>query len=170
MMEAKSRWLVLSTALVCTLVAIAFPVEKGEEVVEVSIPVPQGRLNEPKVQDSTDRAEIAWVASEEDPFAIRVWQAPPTQVKETTKAVPISAPASAAPPPPPPLPFKFVGQMNNGVERTVYLARGDQVVLANQGDVLDASYKVVAIRPTSIEFEGISSGLKQTLAIPAQEN
>jgi hypothetical protein len=44
------------------------------------------------------------------------------------------------------------------------------VHLAHPGDVLDGSYKVLAIGQASIEFEALSSGLKQSLAIPAQDN
>jgi hypothetical protein len=60
--------------------------------------------------------------------------------------------------------------MNDGSDLVVYLSKGDQVVVARSGDLLDGGYKVSAISPTHIEFETVSSGFKQPLAIPAKEN
>lgn len=167
-MNAKTRWTVLLLALACTLAAVAYPVEEQDVVVEVAMPLPQPKPELPTHSPEIAAPEIAWLASDDDPFAARAWQAPLPAAPEPAKQLSVAAPITA-PPPPPPLPYKFVGQMNNGAERTVYLSRGDQVVIAHQGDVLDGSYKVVAIRSTQIEFETTSSGLKQMLAIPAQE-
>lgn len=169
-MEARTRWSILLAALVCTLVAMAYPAEEQDTVVEVAVP---SELRQPQIDRPSEAVlptERDWIASDEDPFAARAWQAPPLSAPEPDKPVAAAPIVVSAPPPPPPLPFKFVGQMNNGADRTVYLARGDQVVLAHQGDVLDGNYKVLAIRANQIDFESISSGLKQTLAIPAQEN
>ncbi|MET0264258.1 MAG: hypothetical protein ABW202_01470 [Duganella sp.] len=107
-----------------------------------------------------------------DPFAGKGWQPEPVVVPQVA-IPPAAAPVAAidlAPAPPPPLPFKFVGQMTDGSDRVVYLSNGDQVVIARQGDVLDGGYKVVAISPAHIEFELVSSGFKQPLAIPAKDN
>ncbi|WP_374581723.1 hypothetical protein [Pseudoduganella sp.] len=169
-MDAKKRWTLLLLALAATVAAVAFPAAEDENLVEVVIPASRTRQSVSQTAAPPAASpEIAWVASDEDPFAERGWQAPPPPPEPSKQPV-AAAPVDTTPPPPPPLPYKFVGQMNNGNERTVYLARGDQVVLAQQGDVLDGSYKVAVIRPSVIEFESVSSGLKQTLAIPAQEN
>ena len=58
--------------------------------------------------------------------------------------------------------------MQDGANQFLYLGRGDQVLLAHQGDVLDGSYKVVAVSDGIIEFESVQSGLKQSLPIPVQ--
>jgi hypothetical protein len=172
-MDAKRRWSVLLLALTATVAAIAYPTEDEDELVDVIIPRSQPPLRQESRMASAPAADtqLAWVASDDDPFAVREWQAPPPPAAAPSQALPAAVPASPPPPPaPPPLPYKFVGQMNNDAVRTVYLARGDQVMLAHQGDVLDGSYKVIAIRPAEIEFEAVASGLKQTLAIPVQEN
>lgn len=169
-MDAKRRWTVLLCALAATVAAIAYPVEEESGDIAIVVPVGLHRPAPPKTVETVVANEVAWIASDEDPFMARHWQAPaPPPPPEPAKPSPVAEPV-APPPPPTPLPYKFVGQMNNEGARTVYLARGDQVLLAHQGDVLDGSYKVVAIRTAQIEFEALASGLKQTLAIPVQEN
>lgn len=169
---SKKRWTFLLLALAATVAAIAFPTEEDVDLVEVAtpapVPAPEPVLPQPVVP--VENQNVEWVASSDDPFAPRNWQAPPPPAPAPATQAIVSAPAESLPPPPPPLPYKFVGQMNNGDTRVVYLSRGDQVLLAHQGEVLDGSYKVLAIGQSSIEFEAVSSGLKQTLAIPAQEN
>lgn len=72
-----------------------------------------------------------------------------------------------APPGPPSLPFKYVGKMNDSSDNVVYLALGEQTLLARSGDVLEENYKVLAITPVQIEFEHLPTGQKQALAFPA---
>lgn len=168
-MEAKHRWAVLLLLLVATVAAIAYPVEEESNEGVISSVASPSQLSQSEKEKSVG-LNVVWVASDEDPFAPRTWQGPTqTPTVEQTKSVP--AVAEISPPPPvPQLPYKFVGQMNDEGGRTVYLARGDQVMLVRQGDVLEGSYKVTTIRASQIEFEALSSGLKQTLAIPLQEN
>lgn len=169
-MEARTRWTILLGALACTLVAVAYPAEEPDSIVEVATPSALWQPQAIKPAEAVSQVEPLWIASDEDPFAFRDWQAPPPPAPEFAKPVTSTSTVESVPLPPPQLPFKFVGQMNSGADLTVYLARGDQVALAREGDVLDGNYKVLAIRSNQIEFETISSGLKQTLAIPAQEN
>jgi len=168
----KVRWAILLLILIATLVAIAYPTEVDTELVEVV--VPEGRTASvlSATLKASQSAEPSWVASDDDPFASRGWESSPAIVAEPVKAtVPIAAPpVDNTPPPPPPLPYKFVGQMNNGGDLVIYLGRGDQVLLAHEGDLLDGTYKVVSIRPNQIEFELVASSLRQTLPIPVQEN
>jgi hypothetical protein len=71
---------------------------------------------------------------------------------------------------PPPLPFKFVGQMTDGGNRVVYLSLNEQLVVARDGGLLEGGYKVFEITPTQIGFESTSTGTRQSLPIPAQDN
>lgn len=170
-MERKQvkRWTVLVTALAATLAAIAYPVEEEVQMA----PMPKPALAPPAVpkavQEDLAVHMVDWVASDVDPFAARGWvpppPAPPPEQARIVQSV-VAAPVEA---PPAPLPYQFIGQMNDGSDRVIYLGRGDQVQLARQGDVLDGTYKVVAVSATQIEFELMSSGLKQWLAIPAQD-
>lgn len=161
------RWSVLGTALLATLAAIAYPVE--DEVQMAPVPPVSAPRSGQKAAPAEEAGMIDWVASDVDPFAVRGWQAAPPPPPEQARVVHAVEAAPAAPPPPPALPYKFIGQMNDGTDRILYLGRGEQVQLARQGDVLDGTYKVLSVSATQIEFELISSGLKQWLAIPAQD-
>ncbi len=108
-----------------------------------------------------------------DPFAPRGWQAPPPP-QEMAKAVAEAAPPPApiVPPSPPPLPYKFMGLMNDGGEasqQTVYLSKGDQIVVVQGGETLDGTYKVLHVDATRIEFEHVPTGEKQVLNIAAND-
>jgi hypothetical protein len=166
----------LSLAFAGTLVAIFYtPDGEGDGTAEtVTKPRTPARaalaLKVDAIAATAAAAQPGWIAAVADPFATKGWQPPPPVVPPTVAAPAPVAMVDLTPPPPPPLPFKFVGQMNDGTDLVIYLSSGDQVVLARQGDVLDGGYKVSAISPTQIEFESVSSGLKQPLAIPAKDN
>jgi hypothetical protein len=163
------RWVVLLSALAATIVAIFYPTDEPF----------QARPSRPSVAKPVARAAFVtivktpgrpvWVASDENPFASRVWEAPPPPVAESPRAVQlVDTTQPAAEQPPPPLPYRFLGQMQDGGERVLYLGHGEQVLLARQGDVLESTYKVVAVNDGMIEFESVQSGARQTLPIPAQ--
>jgi len=88
-----------------------------------------------------------------DPFSARSWTPPPKPV------------AASAPPPPvaPPLPFRFAGQLHRDSGLEVFLARGDQIFSARDGDTLDGQYKVEAVGATEVSFVHLPSGTRQTL-------
>jgi hypothetical protein len=169
--HAKLRWTVLLSALAATVVAMFYPVDEPSEPQGPIAPRPRP---DPAVKlvaapASKDRPRPAWIASDDNPFGPRVWDAPPPAV-ESARAVQLVELAQAAPAPeaPPPLPYRFLGQMQDGGNRIIYLGRGEEVVLAHQNDVLEGSYKVVAVNDSMIEFESVQSGIRQTLPIPAQ--
>ncbi|MFS2002656.1 hypothetical protein ACEN9F_03425 [Duganella sp. CT11-25] len=170
---ARLRWVILLSALVATVVAILLP---EQEEAEVAVR-PGHRFaaagNSPLITASVaqDDADTRDDGSDADPFAPRGWQPPPPLVAALASTAPLSvAPVDIAPPGPPPLPFRFVGSFADGSEQLVYLARGEQALVAHSGDVLDSIYKVMSIGPTKIEFEHIPTSTKQTLAIPARDN
>lgn len=165
----KNRWAFLLSALAATVIAIAYPVKEEGELVEVAASVSRPAPAAKTESLRSDVWQLEWIASDEDPFAAKGWQVPPpaSEPAKQTLAAPVVTPE--APPPPSPLPYKFVGQMNDGAQRVVYLSRGEQVLLAHQGDLLDGSYKVLAIGSAQIEFEAVSSGFRQTLPIPVQD-
>lgn len=107
-----------------------------------------------------------------DPFAPRNWLPPvvPEPVKPMGAIVPTAAVIPALPPGPPALPFQFAGRMNDGDEQVIYLARGEQALIARSGEVLENIYKVVSIDASQIEFLHMPTGQKQILPIPGREN
>lgn len=166
---ARIRWAVLLCALVATVAAIVYPDDKRIE--RPGFRPAKAKASTPNVPAprEDERGRKIWIASDEDPFAPRAWVLPPPP------APPSQSPVSFAQAPAAPmvvaeqqLPYRFLGQMQDGDTRVLYLGHGEQVVLAHLGDVLEGSYKVVAIGDSQVEFESVQSGNRQTLPIPAQ--
>ncbi|WP_343731843.1 hypothetical protein [Duganella sp.] len=170
---AKLRWAFLLTALIGTLAAAFYPVDdrtlpsappSGPAPVQPHLlvtPTAPGKV----IEDDDS-------AGDPDPFAPRGWQAAPTPSPVATTVQPVTAvSAEPAPPPgPPPLPFRFVGSLKDGNDQLVYLARGDEAMVARMGEVLEGTYKVTLISATHMEFEHVPTGQKQVLAFPLRDN
>jgi hypothetical protein len=94
---------------------------------------------------STDRSDLS---ARIDELQARTNQA--QQIHDLfAVSVPIAPPVPAAPPPPKPsapaFPYTFIGAMQDGPNRTLYLSRSDRVVIARGGDILDGLYQVDSI-------------------------
>lgn len=63
-----------------------------------------------------------------------------------------------------------MGRLNDGDVQMVYLSRGDQTLVARNGEALDGTYKVIDIAPRHIDFEHMPTGERQSLNMPAPEN
>jgi hypothetical protein len=81
-------------------------------------------------------------------------------------------PQPTGPPPPPPPPaidLKFYGYSSSkGGQRRIFLLHNDDIFIASEGDVVDRRYKVVAIRPFSVEVEDIP--YHDTQSLPLTQN
>jgi hypothetical protein len=78
-------------------------------------------------------------------------------------------PVPQGPPPPPTIDLKFYGYSSaQGQNRQIFLLHGDDIFLAHQGDVVDRRYRVVAIRPFSVEIEDIP--YHNTQSLPLSQN
>src|SRR6266851_9851582 len=92
-----------------------------------------------------------------DPFSPHSW---------TPRSKP--APVSAAPAPvAPSLPFRFAGQLQRDSGIEVYLARGEEIFTAREGDTLDGQYKVESVNATEVSFVHLPSGTRQTIQFSA---
>ena len=68
------------------------------------------------------------------------------------------------PPPPPPIPLKFFGYASDPSEpKRVFLAQGEDVFVAKEGDIVNRRYKIVKINPNSVEIEDVLSNNRQTV-------
>jgi hypothetical protein len=72
----------------------------------------------------------------------------------------------ALPPPPPPIELKFYGYATpTGGTRRIFLAQGEDVFIAREGDIVDRRYKVVRISPTSVEILDVLSNNRQSIPL-----
>lgn len=166
---ARLRWLILTATLAATVGAILYPVDEPLAVVEPSANnVAAPRSAKPALAARVEPAK-EWLSADENPFAPRNWLAPPPVAPVEARAVVPAMVNEPAPPPPQPLPFRYLGQMSDKEDRVIYLGMGEELMPARLGDVLDGRYKVVALNAALIEFETISSGLRQSLPLPAQD-
>ncbi|WP_373989866.1 hypothetical protein [Duganella sp. BuS-21] len=167
---ARVRWTVLLAALTATLVAVFYPID--EEALPIAAPPSSQR------EDSLPAPVIPGDIAEEgespdtDPFSPRGWQAPPPPAVASVSVVPAAlAPTTPeSPPGAPPLPFRFVGSLKDGADLLVYLARGDETIVARPGEVLEGTYKVTGVSASQMDFEHIPTGQKQALVFPVRDN
>jgi hypothetical protein len=70
------------------------------------------------------------------------------------------------PPPPPPITLQFFGFASKpGEPKKVFLAQGDDVFIAQEGDIVNRRYKILHITPTSVEVEDVLYNNRQTLPL-----
>jgi hypothetical protein len=76
--------------------------------------------------------------------------------------------ANNTPQGPPPIRLKFFGFANRpGEPKQVFLADGDDVFIARQGDVVDRQYKVVEIRSAEVVIQDILNNNTQRIPLTA---
>ena len=68
------------------------------------------------------------------------------------------------PPPPPPINLKFYGfASQKGEPKKVFLAEGDDIFIAKQGDIVDRHYKIDSIGANSVDVEDVLNNNRQTI-------
>jgi len=79
-------------------------------------------------------------------------------------------PMPVGPPPPPPINLKFFGTVNQGKQGALqaFLLSGDNVFLANQGDIVARKYKIGTISANSVQVTDLQNN--NTQMIPRSQN
>jgi hypothetical protein len=62
------------------------------------------------------------------------------------------------------LPFTFLGKYTEGSVQLLILSRGNRVITAGQGDVVDNQYRIERIDPNSAQLMYLPLGIPQTLS------
>lgn len=84
----------------------------------------------------------------------------PARLEDTAKSTQPPVPS------PPPIELRFFGFANKpGQPRKVFLAKGQDVFIAGEGDIVDRRYKVLRIGPTSIELQDVLNNNRQSIPI-----
>lgn len=94
-------------------------------------------------------------------------QAPPPPIP---KPLPQDVQPSTPPPPPPPPPsgltfYGFAGR-KDGYKR-IFLAKGDDIFVAKEGDIVNRRYKIVKVNNNSVDIEDVLTNNKETLPLRA---
>jgi hypothetical protein len=72
----------------------------------------------------------------------------------------------APPPPPPPIDLKYYGFATPaGGTKRIFLAQGEDVFIAKEGDIVDRRYKVVRISPNAVEILDVLSNNRQSIPL-----
>jgi len=70
------------------------------------------------------------------------------------------------PAPPPPIDLKFYGYATPaGGTKRIFLAQGEDVFIAREGDIVDRRYKVVRISGTAVEILDVFSNNRQSIPL-----
>lgn len=78
----------------------------------------------------------------------------------------VRTPVNTGPPPPPPIDLKFFGYAtHSGRHKSIFLAQGDSVFTAREGDIVAGRYRVMKINPTSVEIRDVLSNNTQTIPL-----
>jgi len=74
--------------------------------------------------------------------------------------------APPPPAPPPPIDLKFYGYATPaGGTKRIFLAQGEDVFIAREGDIVDRRYKVVRISGTAVEILDVLSNNRQSIPL-----
>lgn len=165
MSAAQTRWRILMACLTLTVIAIFVPAEPADDevsTVTTAIDTQAVRHQALVSQSSQDSAPD----QTEDPFAPRSWTygaepITPSAALSSVATVKVAETVDSTPP----LPYKFLGKFNDGTELVVYLGRGEQSLVAKNGETLEGIYKIVEITEKNIEFVYLPREEKQTLVI-----
>lgn len=76
-------------------------------------------------------------------------------------------PQNRSPPPPaaPPLPFTYLGKLVEEGVLTVFLTRQDRNYVIKAGDVIDGTYRVDTINPSTLTLTYLPLDIKQSMSL-----
>ncbi len=144
----------------------AAAVPAGKRVIGSSTVIETGsqisrRVDEDRILALQPRADMVGAVKGGDSlFSSKSWTPPPSIAR------PALLPASPPPPPAaPPLPFTYLGKQTIGGKTEVFLANGDKVVIAREQDVIQNTYRVESIRPTTLSMVYLPLNEIQRLSI-----
>ena len=160
----KTRWMIIGAAFALTLAAVNW-VNQTESIATAQASSTEVRPS-PATQDTAKKADTIQLnklkrapfdaeAQADDPFKSKSWYVPPP-------------PPKALPPPPPtapPLPFTYLGKLDEEGVMTVFLTRQDRNYVIKAGDVIDGTYRVDTVTPSSITLTYLPLDIKQSMPL-----
>lgn len=162
-MTTRTRWLILSSLLTATLVAVVWV---DEQAGETDVPAVEAKTTKSAGEAQHARKmslaleKLQRTAKEEeteiqDVFKSKSWFVPPPPPK----------PTPPPPPAPPPLPFKYFGKLEEAGQLTVFVTKQDRNYALKAGDSIDGAYRVERVDAKGVTFTYLPLNMQQTLAI-----
>ena len=180
----KKLGIMVALALVAVFMLFRTLNTPGSQAATASVNAPSANRQSPE-QRRTQRARGAQLtsnldptlrldllaASEQNPYKgtgrnIFKPQPEPVIAKIPQEQKPILDYRVPPPPPPPPINMKFFGFANKpGEPKRVFLAQGDDVFIAGEGEIVNRRYRVVRISPASVEVEDVLTNHSENLPL-----
>ncbi|MEQ1674199.1 MAG: hypothetical protein ABL865_04070 [Candidatus Nitrotoga sp.] len=173
-LSVEKKRLMLGGALLLTLGASAWlsmdHVEEGAEVVASAKPVSAKRNDTPELSLPVLANAHAVNKSEQqatDVFKSHRWFVPPPPLSPSSPPSPPPRPVEVvvAPPAPvaPPLPFTYLGTVQDGANKVVFLAKGQHLYTVRKGEVFDGQYRLEDEGNGRIELVYLPLNIKQII-------
>jgi hypothetical protein len=148
--------LLLGALAVTAALALRTPGDQEQDVVAASDARSSGVADSQKEPRILPLAPRAATADTKALFATTSWTPP--------------APRPAKEPPPlpptaPPLPFKYVGKQRMDEVWEVFLSRGDETLIVREGQTIESSYRIDAVKPPNLTLTYLPLGEQQQLRI-----
>jgi hypothetical protein len=90
----------------------------------------------------------------------------PKPIAPVTPQPDMQAQGPPPPPPPPPIELKYYGYATPaGGTKRIFLAQGEDVFIAKEGEIVDRRYKVVRISPNAVEILDVLSNNRQSIPL-----
>ena len=177
-MKQKKQLAVLAVLLLTAGAIWFFYFDRDRTVVtaDVSTAVHKYKLlsvDNPQLHtDGVERARKTEYKSRGRNIFSRELPPPPPPPKVPPKPEP-SGPKQEVPPPPPPpptLPVKFFGYgtVPNGTIRLAFFTDGQEIFVVAEGELLLNRFRILKIGNANVEFEEISTGLRNTAPLEEQ--
>ena len=156
-MKPSVRKLLLIGAVAITVALVAYQPARDEaaksEQRESAAPAGVARGKASEGLQVPERRALGKVRGE-------LFGAPPAPPQPVV-AVP-SAPAVAVAPP---MPYRFAGRVRKGAEEEFLLSKGDLIFPVKEGETLDGSYRVVAVKAEGIELLYLPLGTTERIIV-----
>lgn len=151
------RKLLLIGAVLATVALVAYEPARDEAVKseprESAAPAITARGNASEGLKVPERRALGKVRGE-------LFGAPPAPPQPVAAAP--SAPAVAVAPP---VPYRFAGRVRKGAEEEFLLSKGDLIFPVKEGETLDGTYRVVAVKAEGIELTYLPLGTTERIIV-----
>ncbi len=91
---------------------------------------------------------------------------PPTEdPRDKGEAKKTDTPPAPAPKQNPPIPLKFYGFASSSNKKQIFLAQGEDVFVAKEGDIVKGRYKVVRVNDRNVEIQDVLANYSQQIPL-----